>query len=135
MSTVGLCMQNEGPSQIGSSSRWMGKGSMARRRNQKANFPCRELTCERLAMCRALCAKHYWQAKKGVKMPLKYCATEEPQLVPWLKVPAPIPPGPNRFGLDVPPRPKWEWNGDEQSLIEAAEKTTLDSPSSQETRP
>lgn len=130
------CMQNQGPSQIGSSSRWMGKGSMARRRNPKPNFPCRELTCERLSISRGLCAKHYWQAKRGIKLSLKYCATEEPQFVPWLKVPAPIPPPvPNRFGLELPARQKWEFDGDEQSLIEAAEKTTLDSPSSQETRP
>lgn len=88
-------------------------------RHNKPQYPCRELTCDRLALSRALCAKHYWRAKKGELMPLKYSATEEPQRVPWLELPNPIP------GITDITRPKWEWPGDEAALI-AADPTNLE---------
>lgn len=47
--------------------------------------------------------------------------------MPWLKVPAPIPPpASNRFGLDVPSRPKWEWPGNESALSDADKKTAAE---------
>ena len=92
-----------------------------RRHHTNGKFPCRELSCERLALCRALCSLHYNQAKRGVPLSLKYCADTSPQLVPWIKVPAPIP-----AAVELG-RPKWEWGGDEDSLIDADEKTSLKS--------
>jgi hypothetical protein len=94
---------------------------MMKRHTKNASFPCRELSCERLALCRALCAKHYNQARHGWKLPLKYCSDTSPQVVSWLKVPAPVP------AIVELGRAKWEFDGDEQSLIDADEKNILQS--------
>jgi hypothetical protein len=95
---------------------------------KNATFPCRELSCIYPAICRALCAAHYAQARRGVPLRLKYCVTEELQLVPWLDVSAPVP---DFVELQ---RPKWEWTGNEQSLLDADEAAhpLEDSQSSEE---
>jgi hypothetical protein len=96
-----------------------------------ATFPCRELTCDRLALSRALCAKHYSYARHGGKLALKYCTDTEPQLVPWINSPeaVPSPADGHRFGLELPARQKWEWAGDESALGEA---NSLDDSQSEE---
>jgi hypothetical protein len=59
-----------------------------------------------------------------VPLRLKYCATEELQLVPWLDV----------SDFVELQRPKWEWTGNEQSLLDADEAAhpLEDSQSSEE---
>jgi hypothetical protein len=63
----------------------------------RAKLPCRVVDCTNPSMAKGLCQSHYGQAHHGKKLSL-------------------------RGGDTVPERPRWIFEGDEQSLIAAQEK-------------
>ena len=86
-------------------------------------YPCRVQGCERPAICKGLCNTDYVRAKRGLRLPLKGSFSPEPTIVPWLFEP-----------VMEPVRPKWEFAGNEQSLIDADEANNLEVEQSEENK-
>jgi hypothetical protein len=86
------------------------------------SLPCRVSGCSTPPISRGLCPFHYGQAKRGVKLILWGSGSGTPETVAWVYSPAPA----------VPERAPWTWDGDEESLIEADEKTSLKSEETKE---
>src|SRR5665213_806250 len=88
------------------------------KRTNNLNLPCRESSCDRPALCRGFCSRHYSQARHGWKLRLRG-DDHEPMLVPWINSEAPAPDPPAE-----PVRPKWFWTGNESALIDADEENS-----------